>query len=59
MELKSGLENMFLKFLHAQAISILIERKSFDQKYKLRNKNDMACAWRSFKKNCGMSSYGK
>ena len=27
----------------------LIERRSFDQKYKFSNKNDMASAWRNFK----------
>ena len=27
----------------------LIEKRSFDQKYKFSNKNDMACAWRNFK----------
>jgi hypothetical protein len=26
----------------------LIERRSFDQKYKFSNKNDMVCAWRNF-----------
>ena len=27
----------------------LIEKCSFDQKYKFSNKNDMVCAWRNFK----------
>ena len=29
----------------------LIERRSFDQKYKFSNKNDMVSAWRNFKNN--------
>ena len=41
-----------IKWIH------LIERRNFDQKYKLRNKNDMASAWRNFqKKSCGISTY--
>ena len=27
----------------------LMEKRSFDQKYKFSNKNDMVCAWRNFK----------
>ena len=42
------------------AASLLIERRSFDQKYKFSNKNDMVCAWRNFQKNsCGISAYDK
>ena len=44
---KSGLEKIFLKFLHALTMSFLL--LNFDQKYKLSNKNDMVCAWRNFK----------
>ena len=40
---------IFLKFLHALAI-YLIDRRSFGQKYKFSNKNDMVRAWRNFKK---------
>ena len=54
MMVKSGLENLFLKFLHLKPFSIkwinLIESKNFDQKYKFGNKNDMVCSWRNFKK---------
>ena len=51
---KSGLEELFLKFLHALAIFyfkqiFLIERRNFDQKYKFSNKNKMVSAWRNFK----------
>ena len=38
----------------------LIERRSFDQKYKFSNKNDMVCAWKNFQKgSCGISTYDK
>ena len=43
MIMKSGLEKIILKFLHAQ------KKRRFDQKYKFSNKNDMVCAWRNFK----------
>ena len=53
MTVKSGLEKIFLKFLHALTIFYkwiyLIERRSFGQKYKFSNKNDMVSAWRNFK----------
>ena len=52
MMVKSGLEKkIFLKFLHAFSIKwiYLIERRSFHQKYKFSNKNDMVRAWRNFK----------
>ena len=32
-------------------IFFLIDRRSFDQKYKFSNKNDMVSAWRNFKNN--------
>ena len=38
----------------------LIERRSFDQKYKFSNKNDMVCAWRDFNStSCVLSRYPK
>ena len=56
MMVKSGLEKIFLKLLHAQAIFYqmnLPHRK--DQKYEVSEKNDMVCAWKSFqKKSCDM-----
>ena len=51
---------MLLKFLHALAIVYqmngvkyyyLIKKRSFDQKYKFSNKNEMVGAWRIFQKN--------
>ena len=43
-----------IKWIH------LIERRSFDQKYKFSNKNDMVSAWRNFqKKSCGISHTGR
>ena len=50
---------MLLKFLHALAIVYqmngvkyyyLIKKRSFDQKYKFSNKNDLVFAWRNFQK---------
>ena len=50
MMVKSGLEKIILKFFHAQNYFFyLIEKRSFDQKYKFSNKNDMVCAWSNFK----------
>ena len=50
---KSGLEEIFLKFLHALAIfysmNLPHRKENFDQKYKFSNKNDMVSAWRNFK----------
>ena len=38
----------------------LIERRSFDQKYKFSNKNEMVCAWKNFQKKIfGISTYSK
>ena len=45
---KCGLEEIFMKFLHAPRI-YLVERRNFDQKYKFSNKNNMVSAWRNFK----------
>ena len=39
MMMKSGIGKMFLKFLHALTMSILL--LNFDQKYKFSNKNNM------------------
>ena len=47
MMMKSGLGKIFLKFLHALAMSFLL--LNFDQKYKFSNKNNMVSAWRNFK----------
>ena len=47
MMVKSSLEGIFLKFLHALAI-FLKDGRNFDQKYKFSNKNDMMSAWRNF-----------
>ena len=47
MMVKSGLEKIFLKFLHALTMSFLL--LNFDQKYKFSNKNNMVSAWRNFK----------
>ena len=48
MMVKSGVEKIFLKFLHALTMSFLL--LNFDQKYKFSNKNNMvASAWRNFK----------
>ena len=59
MMVKSRLEKIFFKFLHAQAFSIkwiyLIESRSFDQKYKFSNKNDIVCTFQ--KNSCGISTY--
>ena len=49
MMVKSGLEKIFLKFLHALTMSFLL--LNFDQKYKFSNKNNMVSAWRNFKNN--------
>ena len=38
----------------------LIERRSFDQKYKFSDKNDIVCAWRDFNSTfCVLSRYPK
>ena len=54
MMVKSGVEEIFLKFLYVQAIFkqffYLIERKIFVQNYKFSNKNNLPCAWRDFEK---------
>ena len=47
MMMKSGLEKIFLKFLHVLTMSFLL--LNFYQKYKFSNKNDMVSAWRNFK----------
>ena len=45
--MKSGLGEIFLKFLHALTMSFSI--LNFDQKYKFSNKNGMVSAWRNFR----------
>ena len=49
----SGLVKIFWNSFMRKPFSIkwiyLIEKRSFDQKYKFSNKNDMVCAWRNFK----------
>ena len=49
---KSGLEFFFVKFLHALSIIwiYLIERRSFGQKYKFSNKNDVGERIKEFQK---------
>ena len=47
MMVKSGLEKIFLKFLHALTMSFLL--LNFDQEYKFSNKNNMLSTWRNFK----------
>ena len=51
MMVKSGLD-FFLKFLHGLTIFYQMngtERRSFGQKYKFSNKNDIVSTWRNFK----------
>ena len=45
--MKSGLEKIFMKLLHALTMSFLL--LNFDQKYKFSNKNNMVSAWSNFK----------
>ena len=47
MVVKSGLEKIFLKFLHALTMSFLLLNLYFWSKFS--NKNDMVIAWRNFK----------
>ena len=49
MMVKSGLEKIFLKFLHAEAIFFYVIR--FAQNPKYSNKNNQLPAWRDFKIN--------
>ena len=47
MMVKSGLEKIFLKFLHALTMSFLLLNLYFWSKFS--NNNDMVSAWRNFK----------
>ena len=47
MMVQSGLEKIFLKFLHAGDYFLLLHKS--DQNHKFSNKNDMVSAWRNFK----------
>ena len=53
MMMKSGLEKNIWNSSMLKPFSIkwiyLIEKRSFYQKYKFSNKNDMVCTWRNFK----------
>ena len=52
MTVKNGLAEQFiLEFLHVH------KSEDFAQKFKLGSKNDMMCAWRDLKKNCGMCTH--
>ena len=47
MKVKSGLEKIFLKILHAEAIFFLfILLTSFEENHKFSNKNSHIPAWR-------------
>ena len=63
MTVKSGLEKCFLNSSKRQPFSItiiyLIERRSFDQKYKFGIKNDMVSAWRNLKNILVSDSFKK
>ena len=48
MMVKSGLEKIFLEFLHALTLSFLL--LNFDQKYKFSNKNNMVSEMKEFQK---------
>ena len=50
MMIKSGLDNSSMRKPFYIKWIYLIERRSFDQKYKFSNKNGMVSAWRNFKK---------
>ena len=45
--MKSGVEKIFLKFLHAGDYFRLLHKTI--QNHKFSNKNNMVCAWRNFK----------
>ena len=49
MIMKSGLEKMFLKFIHAGGYFPLLHRSA--QNHKFSNKNNYLPAWRDFKRN--------
>jgi hypothetical protein len=49
MMVKSGLEKIFLKFLHAGDYFILLHKSA--QNYKFSNKKNYLPAWRDFKIN--------
>ena len=55
MMVKSGLEKIFLKFLHAQGLFqtswFTLYKWGFRSKYKFSTKNDLLCAWRDFNRN--------
>ena len=47
MMVKSGLETIFLKFLHAEDYILLLHNNT--QNHKLSNKNNYLSTWRNFK----------
>jgi len=54
---KSGLEKIFLKFLHAQTIFLIHKNAQIG---KFSNKNDLLCAWWDFNKFfCDVCTYDK
>ena len=65
MMVKSGLEKILLKFLHAESLFLdlliyLIKGRIFALNYKFSNKNDHVCAWKDFNStSCILSTYPK